>query len=85
MYEVLVEDINVEDIIVNIDNNLDILTFGTKRLNLVDLLTANKLKSIVVYLKEFYDYIILDMPETFTEYGHILNEIKDVILLGREN
>ena len=29
--------------------------------------------------------IILDMPETFTEYGHILNEIKDVILLGREN
>lgn len=85
LYEVLVEDINVEDIIVNIDNNLDILTSGTKRLNLVDLLTANKLKSIVVYLKEFYDYIILDMPETFTEYGHILNEIKDVILFGREN
>lgn len=85
LYEILEENINVEDIIINIDNNLDILTLGTKKLNLIDPLIARKLKNAIVYLKEFYDYIILDMPETFIEYRHILNEINGVVLLGREN
>lgn len=85
LYEILAENIKAENIIVNIDSNLDILTFGSKKLDLTNRSIANKFKDILVYLKEFYDYIILDMPETFIEYGHILNEIDRVILLGRSN
>lgn len=85
LYEILEENIRAENIIINIDNNLDILTLGSKKLDLVNESIANKLKDVLVYLRSFYDYIVLDMPETFIEYAHILNEINRVILLGRSN
>ncbi|MDO4535071.1 MAG: hypothetical protein Q4B63_04580 [Clostridium perfringens] len=85
LYEILKDNISAEDVIVNIEKNLDILTLGRKRLNLINLEISNGIKNLLLYLKVFYDYIILDMPETFLEYKHILEKIDGVILIGKKN
>lgn len=84
LYEILKENINPEDIIINIEKNLDVLTFGKKDLDLINPLISKKIKNLIVYLKDFYDYIILDMPETFLEYKHILEKISGIILIGED-
>ena len=85
LYEILEENIGAEDVIVNIGKNLDILTLGKKKLDLINPVISRDIKSLIVYLKTFYDYIILDMPETFLEYKHILKKIGGIILIGTEN
>lgn len=85
LYEILKENIKPEDVIVNIEKNLDILTLGRENIDLIDPLVSKKIKNLIVYLKDFYDYLILDMPETFLEYKHILEKINGIILIGKEN
>ena len=53
LYEILKKGINPKDIIVNIENNLDILTLGAESIDLMDYEISQKMKYSIRYLKKF--------------------------------
>ena len=56
-------EVQFSDTIVNIPGaKIDLMTSGTRRSDLTDLTTPKQLKDFFDYLKQNYDYIILDTP-----------------------
>lgn len=62
--DVLAENISLEEAIKHHESGVDILTRGSKPLNIELTLESEKLENLVNKLKETYDVILLDCPPT---------------------
>jgi len=86
--DILQGDINFSDIISRLPGSeIDLMTSGTRRSDLTDLTTPEKLKEFFDLLKGMYDYVILDTPpiQPVTDTLFISQATDHNILIARSN
>jgi len=63
----LTEEVGIEDIAFDgLVPGLTIIPAGSKQTNIYELLDSNRMKELVPYLKERFDYVIIDTPPVLT-------------------
>jgi succinoglycan biosynthesis transport protein ExoP len=80
---VLLQGRKVEEMSIEIDDNFDVLTAGIANYNPSELLSSQKMKTLIMEMEEKYDYIILDTPPiiAFTDSITLATEKVGVILV----
>ena len=77
----------VDEVVYKYNKNLDIIFAGCIPPNPSELLGSEKMKELVAYAKERYDYVIIDTPPAFevSDIGVISQVLTGAVMVARSN
>ena len=79
--EYLSDDLKLETIIKKSENGVDVITVGKDVTNPITLLESNKLKDLILELKNVYEYIVIDTPPLIAcNDAAIISRLSDCVI-----